>query len=258
MQCGLQNADGNGVLQSLEAGWTVDRGLNGDWSPHIFTYFTTNGYSQDGFFIGGYNQQFGWIQYDSNIYPGIGISDVSVIGGPQVVGRMSYQLWEGNWWFQVAGTWLGYYPAFLFGGSGLSRSASSAGFWGEVYTTLGNPLATPNRMGSGMRAETGWLHACFQNNILLQTSPDGAFIEVDFDGAASTDINGAFNEEYANRYYDIRQNMKSLTGWGSYFFAGGAGDPGWVDNPIGSWAGAVQARAGSRLTGTGGRMVVST
>ena len=30
-------------LQSLEAGWTVDNSLNGDWIPHLFTYYTTNG-----------------------------------------------------------------------------------------------------------------------------------------------------------------------------------------------------------------------
>jgi Neprosin len=54
MQTWVQNYD-NPQLQSLEAGWTVDQSLNGDWLPHLFTYYTTNDYSQDGDFLGGYN-----------------------------------------------------------------------------------------------------------------------------------------------------------------------------------------------------------
>ena len=47
LQTWLQNYD-KPELQSIEGGWTVDQNLNGDTQPHIFTYYTTNGYTQDG------------------------------------------------------------------------------------------------------------------------------------------------------------------------------------------------------------------
>src|SRR5262249_6892450 len=77
MQCGLQNYD-NPQRQSLEGGWTVDQSLNGDWQPHLFVYYTTNGYTQDSDNLGGYNQDVdGWVQYSSVIYPGAGWSALS-------------------------------------------------------------------------------------------------------------------------------------------------------------------------------------
>ena len=70
MQLGMQNYD-RPQKQSLEAGWTCDQNLNGDWDPHLFIYYTTNGYTKDGDDIGGYNQEVdGWVQVSSGICPG--------------------------------------------------------------------------------------------------------------------------------------------------------------------------------------------
>jgi Neprosin len=70
MQFGLENDD-LPQLESLEAGWTVDALLNGDTTPHVFTYYTTNEYSQDADNLGGYYRTVtGWVQYDRNVYPG--------------------------------------------------------------------------------------------------------------------------------------------------------------------------------------------
>jgi Neprosin len=70
---------------SIEAGWTVDLALNGDLKPHLFTYFTTNGYGPGGDNLGGYNRlQAGWKQYHASIFPGVLLSPVSVINGAQV------------------------------------------------------------------------------------------------------------------------------------------------------------------------------
>jgi hypothetical protein len=217
MQFGLVNHDFPQHPQTLEAGWTVDVGLNGNANPHIFTYFTINGYQKDGHGAGGYNQADGWVQYDRNVYPGIAINGTSVDGGQQLEVSLKYQLWQRNWWFQVQGIWLGYYPASLFDVTGypppgLSDHADWAGFWGEVNSTLSDPTKTKDQMGSGQFGEAGWQHACYQHNAQVQIDTLGTM----------ADLNGAASAE-DSRYYDIVQTMRSGTNWGSYFFAGGAG-----------------------------------
>ena len=128
-------------LQSLEGGLTVDHNLNGDSANHLFTYYTTNGYSQDGNNLGGYNRlESGWIQYHPSIFPGIRINGTSVQGqSPQLEIGIKYQLWQGNWWFGFNNNesgpwiWLGYYPGSLFNG-GIADQVDWVGWGGEVYS----------------------------------------------------------------------------------------------------------------------------
>ncbi len=85
MQLGLQNFD-EPQVQAVEAGWIVCQMLNGDRSPHLFTYYTTNGYGSGADNVGGYNLEFdGWVQYDEDIYPGALITWSSTRGGLQAV-----------------------------------------------------------------------------------------------------------------------------------------------------------------------------
>ena len=221
MQLGLQNYD-LPKLQSLEAGWEVSNDQYGDWAPHLFVYYTTNGYTKDDDNVGGYNQDVdGWVQIDDTIYPSALISPASARGGEQRVITIKYQLYESNWWFNVQGKWIGYYPASLFMGnqsvfSTLGDHASWAGFWGEVYTADADQNTTTTQMGSGAFGEAGWDIACYQRNIRVQTGRDGAMS--DHDGSPSAE-NSA--------YYDIVPAMKSGTGWSSYFYASGPGSVIW-------------------------------
>jgi hypothetical protein len=209
MQCGMQNYKPK-LLHSLEAGWTVDKGLNGDTIAHVFTYYTNNGYSSDGDDKGGYNRLVkGWKQYDKNIFPGARINGVSTQGGTQLGISFKYQLYQGNWWFSVQNIWLGYYPASLFPG-GLNSNAEWIGFWGEVFTSLANPDQTTDQMGSGRKAETGWTHACFESNLRIQVNTAGTMAA--HDGSPSAED---------PKLYDIVPHMNSGTGLGSYFYAGG-------------------------------------
>jgi len=221
MQLGLLNYDlpKPNQPQSLEAGWTVDVGLNGNANPHLFTYYTINGYQLDSNGTGGYNQQFkGWVQVDTHVYPGAAINGTSVIGGQQIEVSIRYQLFQMNWWLEVQGIWLGYYPATLFDPTGfppraLSDHASKVGFWGEVDSQLADPTTTTDQMGSGQFGEAGWQHACYERNLEVQT-----------DVGTPSDFNGVASAEDSS-YYDIVQTMRSGTNWGSYFFAGGSGKP---------------------------------
>ncbi len=223
MQLTLQNYD-RPQLQSLEAGWSCDHSLNGDWSPHLFTYYTTNGYTNDGDFQGGYNNDVdGWVQVSSNVYPGIGLSPVSALGGTQYGLAIGYAVVDNNWWFWVQttasglGEWIGYYPSWLFFGapgeslfSTLGANAEWVGFYGEVGTARSDPQNTTTQMGSGQKAEAGWTEACFQKNLNVVLRTDSDLVNQ----------NGTAHADLPNKY-DIRTFMNSGSSWASYFYAGG-------------------------------------
>lgn len=191
--------------------------LFGNKQPHLFTYYTTNGYDADGDNLGAYNHEYdGWVQFDANVFPGAQINGVSTFGGVQYVITIKFQLWQGNWWFQCQGVWLGYYPATLFPGktatTTLGDHGSWVGFWGEVYSSPEDPAQTTTHMGSGKFAKAGWGQSAFQRNIVVQSSRQGALV----------DSNG-FPSVEGPTYYDIEIHLKSGSPWGSYFWFGGPG-----------------------------------
>jgi hypothetical protein len=185
--------------------------------PHLFTFYTTNGYGDSGDNKGGYNQDVdGWVQHDGSIYPGATSSPNSTPGGAQYILQIKYQLFENNWWFRCNGKWIGYYPVHLFMGnqsvfSTLGDHASVIGFWGEIGD-VNEPTKT--QMGSGYWAEDGWTYSAFQSNLKVQSNRGGGMD--DYDGGAGSTTDPAL--------WDIITHMKSGTDWGSYFWMGGPGN----------------------------------
>ena len=216
MQLGLANDD-TGQRQSVEAGWQEYQQEYGDWVPHFFVFYTTNGYSEYGDGKGGYNQDVaGWIQYDNTVYPGAVSSPNSTPGGAQYILSLKYQLFNNNWWLRCNGRWIGYYPANLFMGnqsvfSTLGDHASTVGFWGEIGD-VNEPTKT--QMGSGYWAEDGWTYSAYQSNLLVQTDRGGGMS--DYDGGAGWTSDPTL--------WDIITHMKSGSNWGSYFWMGGPGN----------------------------------
>jgi Neprosin len=220
LQVWLQNYD-KPEVQSLEGGWTVDQTLNGDTQPHIFTYYTTNGYTQDGNNLGGYNTlHSGWVQYSSAVFPGNRINGISSSGGTQTDVSMKFQLYREpnngtlNWWVAVQGIWMGYYPASLFNG-GLGNNVDWIGCGGEVFSSLANPELTQDQMGSGFQAEAGWTYAAFLRNLRNQSDLNGTM--VNNDGTATSDAATPGGADP----YTIQMDMESGSTWGSYFYVGG-------------------------------------
>jgi len=220
-QTWLQNYQ-TAQTHSMEGGLTVDGGLNGDLASHLFTYYTTNGYTGDGNNIGGYNRLHdGWRQYDASIYPGIRINGSSTSGGTQLEIAIKFQLWQSNWWFGFNNDesgpwiWLGYYPATLFN-DGLRDVAQWVSFGGEVYSALANPCATQDQMGSGRHAEAGWSYAAYQRNLRSQSDTGGGMVDLsavpEVDAAASTCPTNEFT---------IQCFMNSGSGFASYQYYGG-------------------------------------
>jgi hypothetical protein len=217
IQIALTNHDLS-AIQTVEAGWQEYPDILGDWVPHLFVYYTTNGYARDDDGQGGYNLDVdGWVQHDNVIFPGTTFTPYSRIGGEQRMISIKYQLWRDNWWVSCQGRWVGYYPARLFMGnqsvfSTLGDHADHIAFWGEVASFDASPSKTD--MGSGRFGHEGWTRAAYMHNLRVQTGREAGM--ADYDGTLglhSTDPS----------LYDIDAHFFSGTQWGSFQYVGGPG-----------------------------------
>ena len=134
-----------GNLQTVECGWQVYPGLYGDARAHLFSYFTADDYQT----TGCYNLTCGaFVQTSASFAPGMALSLVSVVGGPQYVMELAYWHTGGRWWLYYNGTAgsnaIGYYPDTLFRGGALTRNANEIDYGGETVGTVSFPP-----MGSG-------------------------------------------------------------------------------------------------------------
>lgn len=214
-------ADGSSRGQTVEAGWMHYPYLLGG-GPFLFTYYTTNGYTQSGDNKGGYNRlQDGWVQVDKDIYPGIHFSPLSQRGGAQYEFTLQYQLFQGNWWLYAIDRFIGYYPASVFSqgvdpGRTLATHSDVILFYGEVVNSQDGLTTTD--MGSGNFPEPGFGQSAYIRNILyIDTNENGR----------GYDAQGHFVVSDPNRYR-FQDHWNSGTDWGSYCFLGGPGAGGVV------------------------------
>ncbi len=121
---------------TVEIGWTVDRGLNGDTAPHLFVYHWVNGAQTC------YNGC-GFVQVSTSARPGMTVA----AGASAEFGITFYQ---GNWWVSYDNEQIGYFPGSLWGG-GYTRAQLISAF-GEVAESA-SPSCTD--MGDGVPGSSG-------------------------------------------------------------------------------------------------------
>jgi hypothetical protein len=130
---------------TVEVGWTVDRVLNGDDSPHLFVYHWVAGQGI------GYNGQGFVPQRGAAEKPG----DLLVPGS---VHKLMIKHYQGNWWIGDNDTWFGRYPDSLWphldaagnvDGS-IFTKANEVQWFGEVATYSTQPPCS--QMGNGRPA----------------------------------------------------------------------------------------------------------
>lgn len=125
----VQSADGN---QIVEIGWTVDRSVNGDVHPHLFSFF--------------------WSDYEPTCYNTCGFVSTSDTIKPGMKlpsgGRVDLAIHhvEDRWELSMNGTVFGYYPDSLW--QGRYTRMGYLQVFGEV-SGLKTPTCTD--MGSGKR-----------------------------------------------------------------------------------------------------------
>jgi hypothetical protein len=211
-QLSLSRGVGSGK-QTLEVGHQEYRDLYGDWVPHLFIFYTTNGYTQQGDNKGGYNQDVdGWVQYSNTIYPEALSSPLSAFGGTQYIMPLKVQLWQGNWWVRVNGIWIGYYPASLYNTDGLRNEAAFIKWYGEVVDSGDHAGTTATDMGNGHWPYEGWQHCAYMNNLRYQSSTGGGMSTYQATGWATHPL-----------CYDVETHFNNTGSWGSYFWWGGSG-----------------------------------
>ncbi|CAG8983080.1 hypothetical protein HYALB_00006108 [Hymenoscyphus albidus] len=208
--------------QTVEAGWINYKDQISQ--PHLFTYYTTNGYIGEGDNQGGWNtEHVGWVQVDRKIHPGSVFTPLSVNGGVQNDLRIEYALFHENWWLSVEDRWIGYYPGSLFSfpssdapGNTLAGGSSKMHFYGEVLN-MEESLTTTD-MGSGQWASTAYGHAGYIINMTYRNTNN---VKMPFKG-------GDFTDSDITRYTHEADFM-SDTDKGSYMYIGGPGAGGAVN-----------------------------
>jgi len=217
MQTSLSN-DESGTKQTCEVGLQVYQQMYGDWIPHLFVFYTTNGYAENGDNKGGYNTDVkGWVQYDNQIFPRTTFTPLSTPGGSQYMVHIKVQLWRSNWWVRVQNRWIGYYPEALYQGGGstfssLGDHANRISYYGEITDQPGDKRDTKTDMGSGYFANQRWPWAAYIRNMKKQINREGGL--ADFNGTAwATDT----------AKYTAEDHFRSGTDWESYLWLGGPG-----------------------------------
>lgn len=191
-----------------------DRFNFGDDTLRFQTEFLTAG-DQVGNLVGGWaGWVTGFVQVSQTITPGAAITPLSTAGGTQYDAYFEVQLYQGNWWVDLGGTWVGYYPGTLFN---LINSAACKAFWyGEVMD--GTPTDwTANNMGSGAFASQGFGYAAFIREPFYADTGD---ISRWFDYGTSPSL----ALPYATACYTTSAiSTNGGTGWDRYFYLGGPG-----------------------------------
>ncbi|KAI1345559.1 hypothetical protein F5Y01DRAFT_53042 [Xylaria sp. FL0043] len=208
------------VTQTVEAGWiNYPQQVS---APHLFSYFTTNGYSADGDNVGGWNRDHaGWVQTDSSIYPGIAFSPLSTDGGAQYELEIGYTLSGGNWWLWCLDRYIGYYPGSLFSqgvnaADTLADHSDIIDFYGEIYNS--ETSVTTTDMGSGEFPNAGYGKSAYIHNIVYVDYNNNY---VDYNGQAQLVISDTSR-------YNMIPTWSSGSSWGSYFYLGGPGAGGQI------------------------------
>jgi hypothetical protein len=210
-QLWLVRGSGTG-RQTVEVGAQTYYDLYHDWEPHLFIFYTTNGYTGSGDGIGGYNTDVdGWVQVSTSVYPGMRLAD-SIDGGDQYDLTLKVQLFAGNWWVRVGAEWMGYYPGGLYNASGLAFQADTVDWGGEIVDTLDHPEPTSTWMGSGRFPATGWQHAAYMRNLSYQSDLFGSLLPMQGFPSVTNPLS-----------YDLAADFSGTTSWGSNFFWGGPG-----------------------------------
>jgi hypothetical protein len=190
--------------QTVEGGWVHYPAKFGGNSV-LFIFFTPDNYAS-----GCYNLDCaGFVQVSSAFTLGGAWSAYSSWGGTQWGFSEQWEYWAGNWWLNIQGTWVGYYPGSVYRGGPLNYgNANLSEFGGETYTS-GSYWPW---MGSGYFPSAGFGWAAYQNTVYYIAPTYATY----WSSLSPIVTNPAC--------YNLAITPASSGGsWGTYFYYGGPG-----------------------------------
>ncbi|KAF8393476.1 hypothetical protein HHK36_021720 [Tetracentron sinense] len=183
--------------------------LYGDNRTRLFTYWTSDHYGSKGC----YNLDCpGFVQTNGNVTLGSIISPVSNYDGEQY--SVSFLIFmdksEGNWWLEMQGNFLGYWPSSIY--TTMAESASAV-YWGGVIFNS-NPLGhhTATQMGSGHFPYEGYGKSSYISNLEIVDSSNTLIAPVNLVPIITK-----------STCYDLYIGEDKSTIYGTYFYYGGPG-----------------------------------
>ncbi|CAJ1970850.1 unnamed protein product [Sphenostylis stenocarpa] len=134
----------------------------------------------------------GFVQTHRGNYLGARLDQTSVYGGIIVEFALSITQDSAtkDWWLNVGGQNVGYFPAKLF--SNL-KSANQVGWGGRTLTPPGTPSP---QMGSGYLPDGNFLHACYFRHISFQNATRKDFPPQQFQADTIVDKPDCFDAKY--------------------------------------------------------------
>ncbi|KAK9069846.1 hypothetical protein SSX86_010242 [Deinandra increscens subsp. villosa] len=197
--------------ETIEVGWQVLPSMYGDTTTRFFIFWTNDGYQN----VNCYNLNCqGFIQTNNKIVIGGSISPTSEFNGAQY--DITILVWkdpkDGNWWLEVDGTIIGYWPSSLY--RQLSKYAYMLDWGGEVVNVKADGLHTTTQMGSGHFSGEGLGRASYIKNIQI------------IDESNSNPLRSPKHlipQASRKECYDVTLGNNDIDDWGTYFFFGGPG-----------------------------------
>lgn len=153
----LQTTGGTTVANTIEVGWTVDPGVNGDYQPHLFVYHWINGQ-------GTCYNGCGFVQVNQSIRAGMALNRNT----PASFALINY---SGNWWAYYNNVPFGYFPGSEWGGT--FNTAQSVSAFGEVAASRQPTCAQMGNGAYGSAPGSSWI-----SNYQLYGSPDRPYLSV--------------------------------------------------------------------------------
>jgi hypothetical protein len=190
--------------QTVEGGWVHYPGKFGN-NAVLFIFFTPDNYSSGCWDL----DCAGFVQVNNAFTLGGAWSNYSTWGGTQWGFSQQWEYWYGNWWLNIQGTWIGYYPGSVYRGGPLTYgNANLSEFGGETYTG-GSYWPW---MGSGYFPDAGFGWAAYQNTVYYISQSYTTY----WSSLSPIVTNPAC--------YNLAITDSSVGGsWGEYFFFGGPG-----------------------------------
>ncbi|KAI3964768.1 hypothetical protein MKW92_012878 [Papaver armeniacum] len=182
-------------MNTIEVGWEVGQSIYGDDQPRFFIYWTTDNYVGSGC----YNLLCeGFVHTASSVALGCNFTELSTFNGSQKDATFSIHKDKssGNWWIQLQGIPIGYYPSSLF--TELSNTATQINWGGEIIDEKSKGRHTSTQMGSGHFPSEGglnissyfnWVQVVDENNLIKDpqhveksvTNPNCYNLQIDHD-----------------------------------------------------------------------------